>query len=137
MLFSWSQNEHVQLPCQGVKNGKLLPDINQSTKQFIHPEIPRNSWIIVSVQPQFSSLMIYSPPPPSSAEVGNSPWACSENAHSDSDDKEKPPGNEAGKTVRSWSRKAVNAITRAFDQTCISERSRELEGDEIESEPGG
>lgn len=81
--------------------------------------------------------MIYSPPPPSSAEVVNSPWACSENAPSDSDDKEKPPRKEAGKTVRSWSRKAVNAVAGAFDQTCISERSRELEGDEIESEPGG
>ena len=39
--------------------------------------------------------------------------------------------------VRSWSKKAVNGIIGALDQTRVSERSQKLEGDKIDSESGG
>lgn len=53
MLFSWSQSEYVQCPCQGVKVYKFLSDTNQSPRKPIL-EIPRNSQVIISAQPQFS-----------------------------------------------------------------------------------
>lgn len=122
-------------PAKESKPVSSLHDIKQSP-QTIHS--PRDAWELPGGSYQFSpNFPQPDGSPPTKAQVRNSPWAHPGNAHSDSDNREKPRRNEVGEAVKSWSKKTMNAIIGALDQTCVSERSQKLEGDKIKNEYGG